>query len=422
MIDTSAVATTAKEIAAKKKALENAVAQVQSATDIKSALGKVGPITGQGSISIGKLPGLDAPKVSFSEAANQLSGSLQQHPDTQDGYEAKEADDRLRQRAAAGDAFGVAQAMKAQVEAGTILAAKHLACMSRPPIAKGEDAGVRESLYHRAQISSLVTKAMIDLQTLQSYRSNLHAMDALAATDASGPAPLQRTEASEVQPAADAAGLKANIDFGKLVNAATKLVALKQALGVMQSLRSGQKSVRDTQAMYQQMVQAKATSQAAVASLATQEARRKGVSAASLMQAANMVMQANDRTTWDDPSKKKITEAAAKAAERRLDAMVNGDVSDGWSKLLQQRAEAFKQEAFFAGFNNDAVGIEASTVQAISDFDEALGVKASDPAALQAAITAATTEVNQLKASLDGASPLLRAQRDRFLASTFSSQ
>src|SRR3546814_12417884 len=68
--------------------------------------------------------------------------------------------------------------------------------------------------------------------------------------------------------------------------------------------------------------------------------------------------QSRDRTTWDDPSKRSVTEAAAKYTESQLDGMVSGDVRDNWSNLLIQRAEAFKQEAFFRSVNADAITSE----------------------------------------------------------------
>src|SRR3546814_4851548 len=85
---------------------------------------------------------------------------------------------------------------------------------------------------------------------------------------------------------------------------------------------------------------------------------------------ADSIMQSRDRTTWDDPSKRSVTEAAAKYTESQLDGMVSGDVSDNWSNLLIQRAEAFKQEAFFRSVNADAITSEQAARKALADYNE----------------------------------------------------
>src|SRR3546814_8762160 len=77
------------------------------------------------------------------------------------------------------------------------------------------------------------------------------------------------------------------------------------------------------------------------------------------------LMQSRDRTTWDDPSKRSVTETAAKYTESQLDGMVSGDVSDNWSNLLIQRAEAFKQEAFFRSVNADRSEEHTSELQSL---------------------------------------------------------
>src|SRR3546814_1299371 len=84
-------------------------------------------------------------------------------------------------------------------------------------------------------------------------------------------------------------------------------------------LLGGIDGVRQTQAEYQQMVQAKNRAQAAVQNLANSDGSKKRVSAASLLARADSIMQSRDRTTWDDPSKRSVTEAAAKYTESQLE-------------------------------------------------------------------------------------------------------
>src|SRR3546814_9032301 len=73
------------------------------------------------------------------------------------------------------------------------------------------------------------------------------------------------------------------------------------------------------------MVQAKNRAQAAVQNLANSDGSKKRVSAASLLARADSIMQSRDRTTWDDPSKRSVTEAAAKYTESQLDGMVRSE-------------------------------------------------------------------------------------------------
>src|SRR3546814_3722537 len=116
--------------------------------------------------------------------------------------------------------------------------------------------------------------------------------------------------------------------LGELLDAVKKLMALKGAIDTGKTLLGGIDGVRQTQAEYQQMVQAKNRAQAAVQNLANSDGSKKRVSAASLLARADSIMQSRDRTTWDDPSKRSVTEAAAKYTESQLDGMVSGDVSD----------------------------------------------------------------------------------------------
>src|SRR3546814_232550 len=128
------------------------------------------------------------------------------------------------------------------------------------------------------------------------------------------------------------------------------------------------------------------------------------------------LMQSRDRTTWDDPSKRSVTETAAKYTESQLDGMVSGDVSDNWSNLLIQRAEAFKQEAFFRSVNADAITSEQAARKALADYNGTIGVNAGDSAALQAAIRQAEAKVNELSGKLSTAPADIVSIRDRVLA------
>src|SRR3546814_12313168 len=75
--------------------------------------------------------------------------------------------------------------------------------------------------------------------------------------------------------------------------------------------------------------------------------------------------------------------------------MVSGDVSDNWSNLLIQRAEAFKQAAFFRSVNADAITSEHASRKALADYNGTIGVNAGDSAALPPAIRQAEATIRK---------------------------
>src|SRR3546814_10553721 len=70
------------------------------------------------------------------------------------------------------------------------------------------------------------------------------------------------TKYSEIEPAEPIKGPRHNIDLGELLDAVKKLMALKGAIDTGKTLLGGIDGVRQTQAEYQQMVQAKNRAQA----------------------------------------------------------------------------------------------------------------------------------------------------------------
>src|SRR3546814_3558014 len=76
------------------------------------------------------------------------------------------------------------------------------------------------------------------------------------------------TKYSEIEPAEPIKGPGHNIDLGELLDAVKKLMELKGPIDTGKTLLGGIDGVRQTQAEYQQMVQAKTPAQAAVQNLA----------------------------------------------------------------------------------------------------------------------------------------------------------
>jgi hypothetical protein len=168
------------------------------------------------------------------------------------------------------------------------------------------------------------------------------------------------------------------------------------------------------------MLNAANQSQSRLQSLANSEAARKRVSAATLMNRANQLMAARDQTTWDNQDKVKIAKRAAEYTEDQLDKLVSGDVSNSWSDYLMNRAEAYKQEAFFRPINEDAKALEADTRRYMRDFEQSVGFPIGDVNSIDRQIAEVNAELATLGRSLDTAPQEVRAQRDAIFKSTMA--
>jgi hypothetical protein len=259
-------------------------------------------------------------------------------------------------------------------------------------------------------INALLLKREVDAGRLQ-----LRAMTSIDVGNREAGARIRRSEAAPAAPSVQLP--RHNIDLGQLMNTVGQLLALKNAADTVGGLINGIRGARDTQAEYQQMAAAKASTQKAVEDLAAAEARRKGVSAQSLLSVANQVMQRYDRTVWDDPSKIDAARNAANRAKASLDGMVSGDVSDQWDNLLERRAEAFKQEAFFRTIATEAKTGESTAIAALKDYNQSIGIDASNAQALQQKIAELEAKVAELSQSLSSAPADIVSIRDRIISS-----
>jgi hypothetical protein len=325
---------------------------------------------------------------------------------------AAEKDTQLRVRAAAGEGYGMATAVKYKMCKMNQEARRLTAAMQALDNGPGTDIRANWSINQGAR--RLMFNSLMTLREVQTTRLQLAAVSSIN-TNAPRSTTVDRKEAPEVAPATSPGY---SIDIGSIANAANKLASLLSAKQVITSFVDGINGSRATQNEYAQIKAAAVASQQRVEALAASEARKKGISAATLLSIANSYMQNYDRTTWDDANKANAAKAAANAAENALDGRVSGDVSDNWDVILQQRAEAFKQEAYFRSIAQDAADMEKSTITALAEYEQSLGVKVSDTAALNAAIQAAQNEVGQLSQKLASAPADVVSKRDQILTSS----
>lgn len=458
ILDSTKIAGMVSEIKQKKDELENTIQQVEQMTTLNGIMGMANGANQSANDPIIAIvpPVSTGENMTFSEAANQLNASLRAHPTSLEGQAAAAGDDQLRMRAAAGEGYATALAIKARQsefdtsyrDLFTRAAAQASTPAQTPKPGKlpsqseqlrvcrsmgsgpfqgwrqniiAGDANKAENLEQDFEMNGAAKLLLLNAYMLKreadAARLQLLAMTSINSKIGNGGGQVRYSEA---EPAAAKEAPRHNIDLGELMNEVSKLLALKHAVETAKTLVLGIDGTRQTQAEYKAMVNAKNQAQAAVQNVANSDASRKRVSAASLMAKADQIMQARDRTTWDDPSKRSVTEAAASYAEDQLDKMVNGDVSDNWSNLLIQRAEAFKQEAFFRGINGDAATAEQAGLKALEEFNGSVGINASDTNALQAAIQQAQSRVNELSGKLDKAPADIISIRDRVIGSANS--
>lgn len=417
--DAGRIAGTVAELQHRRREIETALQTVREYTSVGSLLGKVGALPS--GMTTGLMPNASAgfrplgtgPRVTISEASNALSASLDQYPASVDGAAQARRDHQLRVRAAAGESYALALATNDKL-ARMSQEANRITEQMKSLDQQQTSNDIRATWAVNQAARRLMFDAFLALREVQASRLQLHAIRA-AIPKAGYRGNVQVSDAPPAQPAT---APSYGVDLANLANASNKLAALLSARQVTSSFTDGINGARETQAEYQQMVNAAQAAQRNVEAIAARDARKKGVSASTLLQIANATMQQLDRTTWDSPNKTEAAKAAAKAAEKALDKRVSGDVNDSWSDYLEQRAEAYKQEAFFRPINQDAIAMERDTIAALAAYEQSLGVRASDPNALNAAISQATAEVQALSQKLNGSPPDVLAKRDEILRSS----
>lgn len=394
--DPGRIAGTVAELKQKKQELDEAIKQVREYTSVNNALGKLGPLS-PGIIQAIR-PANPQTFRPLSEVTNHIAGSaaaksldavLSSYPDTVEGNTRAKKAKALRIRAAGGEAYALAAATKTKLDEMSREAAR-LTDQMKKVAASPAGADLRTDWAVNQQARKLMLESMLTLREVQTARLHLASIQNLPAR-VDTPSPVARAEAAPLRPFVSPGYAEA---IGNVSEASNRLAALLQAREVFDSFHMSIKGAQDTQAEYQQIKNAATQAQKSVAQLAYRDAYRKGTSAQSLLRIADQYMQTYDRTTWDNPGKQKAAESAARYAEKALDGRVKGDVNNDWSKYLGRRAEAYKQEAFFRPIAADAQKTEQETRKALAEYEQALGIKASDPAALNAAIRKAEADMN----------------------------
>lgn len=409
IFDPSKVATMATEISQKTQQIAQLKSQIEQYTSIQGLLGKLKQ-GGIGSIG-GYEPIAPISPITPQAASAELAKVLPPAGLSQEQASSYKKMDALRVRAAAGDGYAIATAIKARLADMATTAAKV------ESLAAQGSADMRTDWQANTQARALMLRALQTLAEVRAAHVTLVSQNALGSTTPAKSVFTQGTPAST--PAASAPNYAEGL--GKVSNLSNQLASLLSAKQVAASYVDSINGFRETQAEYQQMLQAAQASEAQLESLASYDASRKRVSAQALLDRANSIMASRDRTVWDDPNKQTSAKAAAGYAESQLDKMVPGDVSNSWGDYLQNRAEAYKQEAYFRPINEEAKQSEQDAIQSLKDYSASLGVDASNPNALDAEIARVQQQLKDAGQSLATAPDQVQAQRDAIYNSTMQS-
>lgn len=408
VIDPSKIAQSTAEIANKTKQITELANKAKEMASIQGLLGKL-KAPGMGGYG-GLAPIAPTNPTTISAAAADISKNMPVMSGSPDQQRAISAKNRILVRSAAGDGYALSQAMKQR-----LLQFQTDAVQLQGEAVGGADVRYDWQINNRAR--NLMMRALVSLREVQSARINLEAVQQLGKMEGTNALPsFQHAEAAAIAPQAVPTWGKTLGDISSMTN---KLQALQTARQLSISHKDSLDGFAATQAEYQQMLGAAQSSQRDVQNIANRDAQRN-VPASKLIQRADQIMAQRDQTTWDNPDKAKIAKNAADYAEDQLDKLVSGDVSNSWSDYLRNRAEAYKQEAFFRPINADAIAARDSSIAYMKEFEDSVGFPVADIGALDRQIAETTAQLKALGGSLDTAPDPVKAQREAIFASTMA--
>ena len=411
VMDNSKIVQIAKEIQEKTQELKLRQAEITQYMNIESAMGAIGK---RGIPSLPSVPAI-APLAAktFGQAGAEARAKISSGGLDTAGRNEMRKNTALDLRAAAGDGYAIALATKSR------FAEMEQDAQSIATLTQKCSVDARSDWSFNTQARSLLLRALAARREIDAAQVQLMSARVMAspAVSAAGSLP----SIPQAAPAVDAPPPPApqwSDSIGKVANLTSYLASLITARDLLNGFKDSIKNHQDTQRDYQDVLANAQRLQNDMVRFAQNEGYKKGVDGSRLLAEADRIMGAVDHTTWDDPSRKSVANQAAKTAKRRLDDMVRGDVSDSWVSNLANRAEAFKQEAFYREFNTQAKSLEAESRAAIASLGGELQINMNDPKALEAAIAATQNSLGVVGREIDAAPPEIQAKRDAIYKST----
>lgn len=409
--DNSQILETVNELREKAAELQAKKAELQQYVTVEGVMGAVG------ARKIPSFPSLPAiaplMQKSFVQAGTEARAKIASTSLDTAGKNEHRRQLALDLRAAAGDGYAIALSTKTRFDEMEKDAASIGTLSSKCSVDTRSDWSFN-TMARSLMLRALAARREIDAAQVQLMSAQVMASPKMAAA-VNAPVIPQGPGTPESAPVVETSW---SDGLGKVANLTSYLASLITARDIVKGFGESLKSHQETRQEYQQVLAAANVAQANMVSFAANEGRKKNVSGAALLAAADQIMASMDHTTWDDQSKTSVASRAARYAEDRLDGMVKGDVSNSWSGNLQNRAEAFKQEAFYREFDAEAKAQTADTLATMAAYGKEIGIDLNDPAALEAAITATQNGLGTLGKQLDAAPEAIRAKRDEIYKST----
>lgn len=411
MFDTQKAVEVVEDIRQKTEELKAKKDELLGYANIERVMGSIGK---RGIPSMPSVPAIAPLRAqSFVQAGAQARAKIATGAVDTAGRNEQRANTALDLRAAAGDGYSISLATK------TRFADMEKDAQAISTLAQKCSVDVRSDWSINTQARSLLMRALaarreIDAAQVQLMSARVMAGPSVSMAGDLPPVPQVPEVVDAPLPEAPAWSDR----LGKVANLTTYLAALITAKDMLAGFKDSIKDHQETQADYQTVLRDAQQKQAEMVAFARADGRRKGVNGDQLLAEADRVMASMDHTTWDDPSKNSVASAAARYAEKRLDGMVKGEVSNSWSGNLVARAEAFKQEAFYREFNQQAIELQNGTLAAIVSMGKDLQIDLNDPAAIDAAIKATQGSLSAVGKEIDAAPEAIRAKREEIYAST----
>lgn len=414
VLDAGKIAQQAAELRQKAQHLQQLASQVNEMKNIQGALGAV-----KGVVKLpyaGVTPIAPIQPITADAAIAEITRRLPTVSNTPEARAQFRTTLNTERRSTAGDGWAIAETTKSRLtnldlRARTIQAVA--ICSARRPAGTTNDS-MRTDWQINTRAKSLVMQTMATLKEVSAARLEAKSVNVFTIDEAAAAPNLERAPAPAPvrMPGSDWA-----TRLGQVASLSNKLSALMTAKSIVTSFKDAISGNRQTQTEYGQVLQAAQSSESQLQRLLSNEARKKRISVQTLQQVANDYMS-QDRTTWDDPSKTDIAKRLADAAEDRMDRLVSGDISNDVSDYLRNRAEAYKQEAFFRPIAEDAKAMAEDTQRSMQEYSQSLGLNIEDQRVLDAEIARTQAELGQVGNSMNTAPAEVLRQRDAIYTST----
>ena len=398
ILDPSAIAQDATKLA-------SMVSKLQNLTQIGENLATMGKIYGQTAASGNGVaswnPINPSQEVSYAAAAT----TLQQVFPTSSGLTQAQTDAYIAnlviaKRAAAGDGWATAMAMKFIVE-GMVTDGQTVA-----NTIGNCDLSLRDDWQMNTLAKQLYLRANTGLREIRAAALLAKSINAAAMAPATN---LPASQYTDAPLAAAPASTQWNGILSQIQQATTQLQALQNAQSAGTAFTQASSLLAQEQASLAGLQQAVSTTTSAVQNIAAQIARQNGVTPDQVMTIIQQDM-ATDTSTWSDPNKAAFEQAAAQNAIDDIEGLTGNHPGGDLLQAIVNMDEAEKQISFMSPLLTANANNTQNLATAQNEFSTAVGVDVTDQAAVNSQISALQSQIQGLMSQLSGAPPSVQLQ------------